>query len=97
VRVSAVGRALGKGQCYRQGLVHAAHGGRRQGAEAVAELVLAQLLDAVGVGVSGERVGRESLTQVGRSRAVVVSLIAMMSSTRRLRALLDTTSHGVRP
>ena len=38
----------------------------------------------------------ESLTQVGRSRAVVVSLIAMMSSSRRLRALLDTTSHGWR-
>jgi hypothetical protein len=24
----AVGRASGEGQCYRQGLVHAAHGGR---------------------------------------------------------------------
>jgi hypothetical protein len=28
VRVSAVGRVSGKGQCYRQGLVHATHGGR---------------------------------------------------------------------
>src|SRR5208337_1659838 len=39
----------------------------------------------------------ESLTQVGRSRMAVVSLIATTSPSRRLRELLDTTSHGFGP
>ena len=63
----------------------------------IAELVLAERLDVVGVGVPVRGSPLDSGTQVGSCRTVLVSPMASTSAVCRLRALLETISHGLRP
>jgi len=66
-------------------------------AKVVAEFVFGELLDTVGVGVAGQRVGRGQLDPGRQVACRGGSRMAITSESSRLRALLEITSHGLRP